>query len=206
MYPLVATSTQQYDVGGIKTESFATRPRLNVVDVQATPSAITCSTPSTRIVIAFKYLSEKFLSLSPHVFTLTFGRAATYEGGAILPSPVKHPIALSAKPRFRDTCLFAQPLARFVRVLLAEKGVGVRPANHVIVIAFQVFTAGPGWNIKVSQLFINALWVAFDYSADVISGKTFNNVLLIKPIAVKVRGFIHMVIVPPYWGLSNVLR
>lgn len=206
MYPFVAASTQQHDIGGIKSEVLVTRPRLYVVDVQTAPTSIPRPASLARVVVTLKYLAEKFLTLSPCVFALTFGSATAYESGAIFASPVKHPIGLSAKPRLRDAGLFAQSLACFLRVFLAKKWIRLVSASHVVVNVFQIFTTRAGRYIEIPQLLIDILGVAFDYFPDVVRRKTFNDVLLIKPITVKMWRFIHAVIVPPYLGLNNVFQ
>lgn len=203
VYPLVATFAKCNDVGYIKSQTWITRPCFEVMSMEPAKKSFRRITSNAMVIIPLVYLTLNFFPFAGSVKALSLWCATVFVVGIAFTSCAMHPVTNASQPGLRDAGFFRQNAFSFLAVPLACKWIWyslLRP----MVFAFQVRTTRAGRYAKVNQLFVNSFWIAVDKFTDFISRQLLNDVLLIEPVFIKVRRFIHNIILIHSMAVVNV--
>lgn len=203
MNKIMAIVAESNDVGNIESKFRITSPRLDVVSMEPAQYSFWRSAADAMVIIPLVYPSLNLFPFTAGVKLLTFRGATVFVIWISLAICAIHAVTRSAQPGFRNAGFFRQNLFGLIAVFLSQKSIGYSLLCPVV-FAFQIQTTRAGWYSKLNQFFVNALRVAAYKFADFISGQTFNDVLLMEPVFIKVRRFIHNSILPRSMAVVNV--
>lgn len=184
MNPVMAATAKRNHVVWVKPEFGITSPRMKMMNVKRIVGTVWRSAPLTKVPVAFQDVSQECFTFTASVQYLTFRGASVFIARVQSARSSVHSVMRSAKIRFFDACLFTQYAARFFGMCVSGERIDDTGSFHVVVCASEVQPARAGWNTKVTQFFVDAFGVAINDSGNRVGRKTFNDVLLIKPVTV----------------------
>lgn len=182
--PVVAIPTQCNQVGQLKSKFDIPSPRLDVVRMNRLRRGFRCPASAASVSIASVHGSHDLLPLGTGVRSLSLWTAAVDVPRVFCPIPAIHAVSLAAKIRLWLRCADAKFSTRFRRVRLALKWVLSRVHLHKVIGAGKVHSARPSRYSEILQLLVDALRIAANDLAYVVSRKTFDDVFLTKPIGI----------------------
>lgn len=178
MHPMMAVAAQGDEVVRFGTQGGVACPRFEVMSVEMTSSAAS----GASVIVSGVDSAEYGLPFSVAIGALAFWGAAVNVIRVQRPTLSILAVSIATQVRLFDLRLNAQNLSSFGRVGFTEKRIHSTRAAHVAIIRCrEVLSARARGNAVISQPLVNTFRIAMNNLANVISAKSFVNVLLAQP-------------------------
>ena len=185
VYPMMADFAQGNNIVEVKTERWITGKRLDVMSAKTSFFGVSRTAADTVVIIPFVYGSNNLFPVARSIHALTFWRATIDVIRICFTRSAGHAVSFSTQPRLFYLSLITKYFLGFITMGFAKKRIdSIRSAHIAIIGVGEIVTAWPCRDTKVHKLFIDALRVTAYQFADVIRGKIFNHVFLIKPVSI----------------------